>query len=329
MKKVLKWLGIIVLVLIILIMIPIGYVSWFMPNVGDAPDITVEVTPERVARGEYLANSVCVCMDCHSTRDWNKFSGPLKEGTYGAGGELFDRNMGFPGVFYSKNITPHGVGNWTDGELYRVITTGVDKDGNALFPVMPYKYYGKMAEEDIYSIIAYIRTLKSIDSKSPEREIDPPVNLFINLEPQKADPQPIPSKGDKVAYGQYLVNASGCIECHTAADEKGQIFMDQAFAGGRVFELPGGTLRSPNITPHNTGMSYLNEESFIALFKQYQDSGYTPRSLDFMTEYNTIMPWMMYSTMTEEDLSAIYAYLQTVKPIENQVTKFTARTAMR
>jgi hypothetical protein len=40
-------------------------------------------------------------------------------------------------------------------------------------------------------------------------------------------------------------------------------------------------------------------------------------------EYNSIMPWMMYAHMEEDDLKAIYAYLKTVKPIENIVERFT------
>lgn len=328
MKKVFKVLGIIVLLIVLLVFASVGYVKFFLPNVGDAPELTIQATPERIARGEYLANSVCVCMDCHSTRDWSKFSGPLKEGTFGVGGERFDRNMGFPGVFYSKNITPYGVGDWTDGELFRVITTGVDKNGDAIFPVMPYKYYGKMAKEDIYSIIAYIRTLDPVESTAPPRELDFPLNIVLNLEPVNAEPQAMPQPEDRVAYGKYLTNASGCIECHTQADDKGHIYEDLAFSGGRAFELPGGTLRSANITPHNTGISYLDEDQFIVLFKKYQDSSYQVPSVN-MTDYNSIMPWMMYSAMSERDLRAIYAYLQTVKPMENQVTKFSPRTAKK
>jgi hypothetical protein len=62
-------------------------------------------------------------MDCHSTRDWSKFSGPLVEGTLGQGGERFDQTVGMPGVVYSKNITPARIGDYTDGELFRLITT--------------------------------------------------------------------------------------------------------------------------------------------------------------------------------------------------------------
>lgn len=55
------------------------------PKVGQAKIITINSTPEMVARGEYLAHHVAVCMDCHSTRDWGYFSGPLKDGTLGKG----------------------------------------------------------------------------------------------------------------------------------------------------------------------------------------------------------------------------------------------------
>jgi hypothetical protein len=90
--------------------------------------------------------------------------------------------------------------------------------------------------------------------------------------------------------------------------------------------MPGGTLTTPNITPDASGLGYWSREKFIQTFKQYQDSAYVSPKLA-MTDYNTIMPWMMYSTMTESDLSSIYQYLKTVKPIQNEVIKFKAREA--
>ncbi len=81
MKKMLKVLGILVLVLVIVVVGAITYVTQALPDIPVQSDLKVEITPERVARGAYLANSVCVCMDCHSTRDWSKFSGPLAPGT--------------------------------------------------------------------------------------------------------------------------------------------------------------------------------------------------------------------------------------------------------
>ena len=321
MKKVLKWLLGIVLTIVLLVFLGLGYIFKFKPGI-DAPEITVEITPEKVARGSYLANSVCVCMDCHSTRDWSQYAGPITPGTYGAGGERFDRTMGFPGIFYSKNITPFGVGDWTDGEIYNAITAGVDKDGEPLFPVMPYHYYGSMDDDDIHAIIAYVRSLPSIESESPPREVDPPLNIIMRMMPKKGTSTKRPDPSDQLAYGKYLTNASGCIECHTPADEKGIIKLDSAFAGNRLFKMPFGELRSSNITPHESGLGVWNEDMFIAKFKQYQDSNYTSPKLDMMNgDLNTIMPWMMYSTMTDEDLKAIYAYLKTVQPVDNVVAK--------
>jgi hypothetical protein len=96
MKKIFKYfLGIFIFCAIILVSI-LSYVQLALPNVGVAPDMKVELTPERIARGKYLANNVLVCMDCHSKRDWTKFSGPPMEGTLGMGGEIFDQKFGFP-----------------------------------------------------------------------------------------------------------------------------------------------------------------------------------------------------------------------------------------
>jgi hypothetical protein len=127
-----------------------------------------------------------------------------------------------------------------------------------------------------------------------------------------------------VAYGGYLVKAAGCVECHSRFDDKQQMIAGTEFGGGREFPLPGGTLRTPNITPDATGIGYWNRDRFIQTFKHYQDSSYKSAKLA-MTDFNTLMPWMMYSQMTESDLSSIYQYLRTVTPIKNEVTRFSAR----
>lgn len=324
MKKLFRVLGIILLIIIVAIAGLISYVKIALPNVGDAPELKVEATPERIARGKYLANSVTLCVDCHSTRDWSKFSGPITPGTFGKGGERFDHSMGFPGVYISKNITPFGISRYTDGELYRVITTGVNKEGKAMFPVMPYPYYGKMDDEDIYSIISYLRTLEPIESSVYESQSDFPMSIIINTIPTKGTPTKRPDPSDTIAYGGYLVNASGCIECHTQA-EQGQIKKELAFSGGREFAFMAGTvLRSANITPDpETGIGNWTKANFISRFKAFADSSYVIPTVA-PGEFNTIMPWSMYANMKEEDLTAIYAYLKTVKPIKNSVVKFTA-----
>jgi len=322
--KFIKYAGYLLAAVLLVVVGLLTYATVALPDVGEAEDLKIDYTEARIERGRYLANSVSVCMDCHSKRDWTKFSGPLAEGTLGMGGDRFDQSVGMPGVYYAKNITPAGIARYTDGELFRLITTGVTKEGRAMFPLMPYLYYGRMDKEDIYSIIAYVRTLPAIENNVPESEHDFPMNFIINTIPQKPTPQTRPDQSDLLAYGAYMTNASGCVECHTQVD-KGQIIPDRMFGGGRDFKFPdGSTVFSSNITPDkDTGIGAWTEEMFITRFKSYADSSYTIPSVA-PGEFNTIMPWTMYSQMTEEDLAAIYAYLKSVKPISNRVTRFVA-----
>jgi len=306
------------LLIVIIIAAGLSYLKLGLPNVGAPEDIKITATPEMIARGKYLANHVAVCIDCHSTRDWSRFSGPPLSGTEGKGGDIFSRDFGFPGNFYAKNITPAGIGHWTDGELLRVISTGVNKDGKAIFPVMPYHNYGRMAKEDLLAIIAYIRTLPSIANQVPDAEIDFPMSFIINTIPAKADFQPLPLKEKTIDYGAYLVNAAGCIECHTNV-EKGKRIPGMDFAGGRNFDMPGKRIVSSNITPDKeTGIGYWTEEAFIAKFKSFADTSKLQQYND-SEDYQSIMPWSMYAGMDSSDLSAMYAYLKTLKPISNKV----------
>lgn len=323
MKKLFKIVGYLLLLIILIIVGLLTYVKTALPNVGDPEDIKIELTPERIERGRYLANSVNVCMDCHSTRDWTKFSGPLVVGTEGKGGEIFDQKFGFPGSFHSRNITPSGIGEWTDGEVLRAISSGVNKQGKALFPMMPHPNYGRMDREDLYSIIAYLRTLKPIENNVPESQVDFPMNFILNTIPKKAEFSKKPNPNDVLAYGKYLFNAAACNECHTKQDH-GQPLPGMELAGGFEFPLPsGGIVRSSNITPDKeTGIGTWTEEVFVKRFKTYADSSYAPHTIEKGT-FNTVMPWMMYRTMKEEDLKAIFAYLKTVKSVNNRIEKFT------
>ncbi len=315
---------IVIAVIIVIIAVPlgiVGYIVMFKPSIP-LKQVKVDITAERVERGKYLANHVTVCMDCHSTRDWTKFSGPPVAGTFGKGGEVFDQKLGFPGVFYSPNITPYHLSGWTDAEIYRAIASGEAKDGRAMFPIMPYLYYGTLDDEDIYSIIAYIRGLPSITSTVPAPDPDFPMNIFMRLIPKPNKPGKKPDPSDTVAYGKYLVTASGCIECHTPV-EKGQIIKDLAFSGGREFILPFGILRSANITPDKkTGIGSWTIQVFLNRFNAYNPATYVPTAVS-SKDFMTIMPWTMYAGMTQSDLVSVFRYLQTVPVIENKVEKTT------
>ena len=322
MKKFLKILGFLAIFIVIAGAGITIYMKNAFPKVDPPAELKVEITPELVTRGKYLANHVMVCIDCHSSRDWSNFSGPIVPGTEGKGGDMFDESMGFPGTFYAKNITPYGIGSWKDGEIFRAITTGVNKSGEPFFPVMPYPYYGKLDKEDIISVIAYLRTLTPVNNDVEESSANFPMNLILRTIPENPQFTPRPDKSDTVAYGKYLVTASGCIECHTQSN-KGKLLEGMEFAGGREFKFPTGeVLRSANITPDKeTGIGSWTKSMFIARFKQYDnpDAHKIPVKPG---EFNTIMPWTMYAGMEPEDIWAIYAYLKTLKPVSNKVEKF-------
>ena len=323
MRKFLKIFLIVLLIVIVGIGALLSYVKFFLQDVGPPPDIIIEITPERVKRGEYLANHVLSYMDCHSNRDWNKLSAFPIAGTEGSGGDEFSQEMGFPGHYYATNITPGGIGDWTEGEVFcSAITSGVSKDGRALFPIMPYPYLGKAGREDIYSVIAYLRTTGQIQKEYPDLESDFLMSFIINLIPSEANLTDSPDLSDKLAYGEFL--SWSCIECHTV-DEEGQIILEKAFTGGRKFpRTGGGMVLSANITPDKeTGIGNWTEEQFIHKFKHYFDSSYVAFEIP-PGEFNRYMPWVMFSGMETEDLSAIYLYLMHLEPQKNKVVRFIA-----
>ncbi len=312
-----------------LVFIIVGFIVYFnssYPKVDPPSNEKVEITPARLERGKYLAHHVAVCMDCHSTRDWSKFTGPLKSGTLGMGGDEFnEQNAGVPGKIYPKNITPAAIGSWTDGELIRAITNGVSKDGTALFPIMPYMGYNKLTKEDLFSIVAYVRSIKPIEKEIPERSLNFPLNFIVKTIPPKSySPSPEPDRNNPVEYGNYLVTVAGCFDCHTE-QEKGEFKMEKAFAGGFEFKFPGGIVRSANITPDKTtGIGGWTKEQFILRFKIMDpDSNQIPTV--GMNDFNTAMPWTMYAGMTREDLGAMYEYLKTIKPVVNNVVKYSPK----
>jgi mono/diheme cytochrome c family protein len=329
MRKALKILGIILIIIVIGVAAIAAYVKLALPDVGPAPDLKVQITPERIERGRYLANHVMICMDCHSTRNWNEFSAPLEPGTLGKGGEIFDARAGFPGTYYSANITPAGIKDWTDGEIFRAITEGVRKNGKPIFPVMPYRNYGQLDSEDIQSVIAYIRSLPPIEYKVPESSSDFPMNFIINTIPKDAHLSKRPSDTNSIEYGKYVITAASCGECHTPF-ESGKFMEELRFAGGRTFSLPAGVIASTNITMDpETGIGSWTKEAFVARFKSYGDSSLAHRKVDFSKEFNTIMPWTMYAGMTDHDLGAIYDYLRSIKPIKNSVVRFKPHEAKK
>ena len=279
-----------------------------------------------IARGKYLALHVAACIHCHSHRDFTKYAGPVVAGTEGGGGQLFDSSElnVIPGKIYSANITPDsatGIGSWTDAEILRAITQGINKNGDTLFPLMPYANFNRMAKSDLLSIVAYLRTLKPISNKVPARQLFIPISIAYpaGALQKSVDSNVCPSESDTIKYGGYLVGAGGCGDCHTPYI-KGVPDFSKMFGGGNTFHIGSFVVTSANITPDSTtGIGAWEVGTFIAKFavcREEKGYNYNPGKL------NTIMPVVDFSGMTDGDLKAIYAYLRTVKPVKNQITKY-------
>jgi mono/diheme cytochrome c family protein len=320
MKTLVKIVGGLIVLVLVVAGCGYGYLMFAYPKVPPPTAFKIEPTPERLARGKYLSDHVVGCTTCHSKRDFTKFSGPIDPETLGAGGDAF--NLGPAGILYAKNITPAAIGSWTDGELLRAVTQGVSKDGTPLFPLMPYPHFGALDEEDIHAVLAYVRSFKAIESAPKPRQLNFPLNMIVRTIPAANTFTKRPSPDDKVAYGRYMTKAALCTECHTPIDEQGTPLPGMEFAGGLEILETGYRVRVANITPDaNTGIGSWTEQQFVDKFKGFE----TPTNATLAEHeraQNTPMPMTAYAGMTREDLSAIYAYLRTLKPVVNRVDKF-------
>lgn len=325
MKSFLRVAGIILLVVVALAAIGLSYLTLRKPAQRPPSAEKIEVTPERLARGKYLVNHAADCVGCHSPRSL-EFGLPLVPGRENSGGFSWDEKIGFPGRVVAANLTPDpdtGLGRWTDGEILRAMREGVDREGKALFPIMPYGHLRHMSDEDAKAVVAYLRSLPAVRNEIPAKKLNPPLNFVEKFMPQPLEgPVPSPDRKDTVAYGRYLTTLGGCHECHTPHGEKGELDESRAFAGGWEMKGPWGRNVTANITPHpSTWMGRASRQEFIARFKAFE--GFDPKSAPKPAPgRNTVMPWLAASGMTEEDLGAIYDYLKTVPPIENRVNSF-------
>lgn len=316
------------LLALLVVVAVVGLTAYFgvlKPARATPSDIRVPMTPERIARGQYIY-TVADCDGCHSPRDFTRFAGPVVESGRGSG-FVFPAEMGLPGVVVGSNITPDpetGIGAWTDGEKIRAIREGISRDGRALFPLMPYPSLRHMSDRDVESLVAYLNTLPPIRNALPRTELNFPVSLLIRAEPRPAGSVPHPDTKDPVAYGRYLSTLGGCAHCHTPA-ERGRMKEDLLFAGGMEFRMNGAVVVSSNITPcPNTGIGRWTEEDFVARFHDYRPyvDGTSPT---VGPEGFTLMPWLSLARLPAEDLRAMYAYLRTQQPVLNRVEVRPAR----
>lgn len=317
MKCFIKWALICVAIVVALLATGISATIGWRPILGPkARRVTsqkFQAKPARLARGRYLVTAVAGCFGCHSERDWRSHGAPAAAGMEGAG-EIFPFSN-LPGRVVAPNITSDpeaGVGKWTDDELARAIREGVGRDGRALFPMMPYEGFRHMSDEDLASVIVFLRTVPPVGRQLPRSEIIFPVRYLIRSAPEPLS-EPVSSEAanstDPVTRGAYLVTIAGCRDCHTP-QVHGQPVAGMDLAGGFQLTGPWGTVASANLTPDDSGIKYYDE----ALFLQAIRTGYVRAR-----ELKPIMPYWNYAGMTDEDLKAIFAYLRTLRPVKHRV----------
>ncbi|HEY1434952.1 MAG TPA: cytochrome C, partial [Thermoanaerobaculia bacterium] len=239
--------------LVVLVGAGLAWLALRSPDSRPPSTEKIEATPQRLARGQYLVVHVADCVGCHSDFHPDRFALPIKKGTEGQGGFPFDKSLGVPGLVQAQNITQdrqNGLGDWTDGEILRAFREGVNRKGEALFPMMPYPYFREMSDEDARSVVVFLRTLKPIAHQVAARKLDFPVNFLIKFAPKPVtEPVSTPDPKNTVSYGKYLVTIAGCRECHSPHDDKGKIIAGTDFSGGWSMPGPWGHVVTGNITP--------------------------------------------------------------------------------
>lgn len=315
MRRLMRWTGRFALVVVVLALgalLTVGRPLLFGPKARPVTDRTFEATEARLARGEYLVEGVAHCFQCHSPHDLSKINAPILEGMKGAGW-VMEQADGL-GTVVAPNITADrdtGIGAWTDDEIARAIREGVSRDGRALFPIMPYENFRHMSDEDLASVVVYLRTIPAVRNLLPRTTLDFPLSRIVNTMPvtlEEAVPEPAAE-----ARGAYLVEMAECQTCHTAAVQ-GQPLDGMAFAGGFQFKpvgWQGNPVISANITPDASGIAHYDE----ALFDQVMRSGRLPGR-----QLSGIMPYAHLARLTPEDMKAIFAHIKAQKPVQHRVS---------
>jgi mono/diheme cytochrome c family protein len=243
-----------------------------------APTTKVAGTPEQIQRGKAISDGFCSA--CHS-----------KTGTLTGGLDLGEH---FPmpiGSFVSSNLTPVGqVSRWSDGDIFRAIRNSVDPDGRWLI-IMSYTNTGKLSDEDIRAVIAYIRSLPAIGKPTG----NPPDHLnllgIVMLgagmlpigNPLSIGPIMAPPASSTLLYGEYILSYQDCRACHGAK-----------LTGG----VPG---QLGPLGPDLNLVKGWKFEEFVATMR----TGVDPNGHKLSKE----MPWRPIGRMSDEELNAVYEYL--------------------
>jgi mono/diheme cytochrome c family protein len=251
-----------------------------------------------VERGDYLVNSISGCGSCHTP-----FGAQGLDMSRALAGRLVEESPAYTAI--APNLTPGGpVADWSDAELARAIREGIRPDGSVLGPPMPFEVYHGISDDDLASIVMYLRTVPAVDN-------DPGVSTYkIPLPPAWGPPvtsvAAVP-EGVTVAYGEYLAGPLGhCVVCHTPFGEAGPMLDKYLGAGGQQFEGPNGPVVAPNITPVGLA-AYSDDELKTMITKGVRPNG-NPMSPP--------MPYGFFANLKADDLEAIILYLRALPPMQ-------------
>jgi mono/diheme cytochrome c family protein len=188
---------------------------------------------------------------------------------------------------------------------------GVRRDGKALLPFMP---FANLSDDDLTALISFLRAQAPVDHPVETRSLNllgrAVLALLIKPEgPSGPVPPSVPAAATP-AYGKYLAHhVANCVGCHTRRDLRTGAYVGAPFAGGLSFPSekdPHVTFVTPNLTFARTGrITGWTEELFIARLRTGQGADGSP------------MPWSAFARMSQDDLRAVYRYLQSLAPVEN------------
>jgi mono/diheme cytochrome c family protein len=183
-----------------------------------------------VKRGRYLA-AIGNCNDCHTVRGGKSFAGGLPVPT--------------PfGTIFSSNITPDaetGIGRWSEAAFGRAMRSGVDRDGEHLYPTFPYDHFTNVTDADDQALYAYLMTRQPVSALARENELSFPLDQRFVIAGWKllflrhGTYQPDSTQSAEWNRGAYLVEGlAHCGSCHTPRNALGAERASAQFAGGDV-----------------------------------------------------------------------------------------------
>jgi len=263
--------------------------------------------PSLVERGSYLANGIMTCNHCHTPKD--KAGAPIMERQFAGGSQRFNE---IPFSATGSNITPDketGIGSWSDADLKRALTEGVRPSGVRLATTMPYPLYRVLTPRDLDAVVAYVRSVAPINN-----QVEGPVYKMEQVPytfPGADKPMSEADLRDPVKRGLYLASLAHCMHCHAERTDDVPNYRAGAGKGGRMFKTPGGMVKAANITSHRTAGigAWTDAELKRALTEGVSRDG-RPLAMT-MAQYR-----IYFSRLTDEDLSALVAWMRSLPPLE-------------